>query len=48
MKTVPVLDVLLVVLEFVALFAATWIAWFVVVTVYQILMRKTKRRHIEV
>lgn len=45
MTTVPVFDVLLVVLEFVALFAATWIAWFAVVTVYQILNRKTKSRH---
>ena len=40
MTTVPVLDVLLVVLEFVALFAATWIAWFAVVTVYQFVSRR--------
>jgi hypothetical protein len=44
MTTVPVLDLLLVVLEFVALFAATWIAWFAVVTIYQIVNRKTKGR----
>jgi len=43
-RTVPVLDVLLVVAEFVALFAATWIAWFAVVTVYQIVSRRTKSR----
>jgi len=37
-----VFAVLLVVLEFVALFVATWIAWFAVLTVYQILTRKPK------
>ena len=44
MTTVPVLDLLLIVLEFVALFAATWIAWFAIVTLYQIVNRKTTRR----
>jgi hypothetical protein len=42
MTSVPVFAVLLVVLEFVALFVATWIAWFAVLTVYQILTRKPK------
>jgi hypothetical protein len=42
MTSVPVLDILLVVLEFVALFVATWIGWFAVVTIYQIVTRKTK------
>ena len=42
--TVPVLDVLLVVLEFIALFATTWIAWFALVTLYQVLSRKTRDR----
>jgi len=45
MTTVPVLDVLLVVLEFMALFATTWIAWFALVTLYQVVSRKTKNRH---
>jgi len=40
-RAVPVLDVLLVILEFAGLFLATWIAWFAVVTVYQILTRRT-------
>jgi hypothetical protein len=42
MTTVPVLDILLVVLEFVALFVGTWIAWFVLVTIYQYLTRRAK------
>ena len=42
MTTVPILDVLLVVLEFAALFIGTWIAWFALVTIYQILTRKAK------
>lgn len=37
-------DVLLVILEFAGLFVATWIAWFAVVTVYQILTRRTEGR----
>jgi hypothetical protein len=45
MTTVPVLDVLLVVLEFIALFATTWIAWFALVTLYQVLNRRSKSRH---
>jgi hypothetical protein len=45
MATVPVLDVLLVALEFVALFATTWIAWFAVITLYQFVHRKTRNRH---
>jgi hypothetical protein len=43
--TVPVLDLLLVVLEFIALFATTWIAWFLVVTLYQVVSRKARNRH---
>jgi hypothetical protein len=42
MTAVPILDILLVVLEFVALFVGTWIAWFAVVTIYQVLTRKTR------
>ena len=38
-------DVLLVVLEFAGLFMATWVTWFAVVTVYQILTRKMEGRH---
>jgi hypothetical protein len=45
MTSVPVFDVFLVVLEFAGLFVATWAAWFAVVTVYQIVTRKTKNRH---
>jgi hypothetical protein len=45
MRTVPVVDVLLVILEFAGLFVATWIAWFAVVTAYQILTRRTEGRH---
>ncbi|HXQ61903.1 MAG TPA: hypothetical protein VN796_06170 [Acidimicrobiales bacterium] len=45
MTTVPVLDLLLVVLEFVALFLATWIVWFALVIVYQHLTRRTRDRH---
>jgi len=45
MTSVPVLDIFLVILEFVALFVATWVAWFAVITVYQILMRRTKSHH---
>jgi hypothetical protein len=41
---VPALDILVVVLEFVALFATTWIAWFVVISVYQILTRRAEAR----
>jgi hypothetical protein len=44
MTSVPILDVLLVVLEFVALFVATWVAWFALVTIYQILTRRTRSR----
>jgi hypothetical protein len=44
MRTAPVADLLLIVLEFVALFAATWGAWFAVVTGYQILTRKSRSR----
>jgi hypothetical protein len=44
-RTVPVVDVLLVILEFAGLFVATWVAWFAVVTVYQILTRRTGGRH---
>jgi hypothetical protein len=40
MTATPVLDVLLVVAEFVALFAATWIAWFAVVALYQVMNRR--------
>ena len=43
LATVPVLDVLLVVLEFVALFAITWIAWFAVVTLWQFVTGRTRR-----
>lgn len=43
-RTVPMVAVLLVILEFVALFAATWIAWFAVVTLYQIVTRRSKKR----
>ena len=42
MTSVSVVDLLLVVVEFVALFAATWIAWFILVSLYQILTRRTK------
>jgi hypothetical protein len=42
MTSVSVFDVLLVVVEFIALFAATWIAWFILVSLYQILTRRTK------
>jgi hypothetical protein len=42
MTAVPVLDVLLVVLEFAALFVGTWIAWFALVSVYQFLTRRSK------
>jgi hypothetical protein len=42
MRTVPVVDVLLVILEFAGLFVATWVAWFAVVTTYQILTRRTR------
>jgi hypothetical protein len=42
MTSVSVFDVLLVVVEFVALFAATWIAWFVLISLYQILTRRTR------
>lgn len=45
MTTVPVLDVLLVVLEFVALFVATWVTWFVIITLYQVASRRTRARH---
>jgi hypothetical protein len=45
LTTVPVLDVLLVVVEFIALFAITWIAWFAVITLYQVVSRKTRNRH---
>ena len=44
MTTVPVVDVLLVALEFVALFLVTWIAWFCLVTLFQIWSTKTTRR----
>jgi hypothetical protein len=46
MTSVPVVDVILVVLEFIALFVATWIAWFAVITVYQMVTRWTKTRHV--
>ncbi len=42
MTTVPVVDVLLVVLEFVALFIGTWVAWFALVTIYQYLSSRAK------
>ena len=42
MTSVSAFDVLLVVVEFIALFAATWIAWFVLISLYQILTRRTK------
>ena len=42
MTASPVLDLLLVVAEFVALFAATWIAWFAVVALYQVMNRRTR------
>jgi len=42
MTSVSVVDLLLVVVEFVALFAATWIAWFILVSLYQILTRRTR------
>jgi hypothetical protein len=45
MTSVPVVDVLLVVAEFATLFAVTWIAWFAVVTAYQIVSRRAKNRH---
>ncbi|HXQ76229.1 MAG TPA: hypothetical protein VN791_07010 [Acidimicrobiales bacterium] len=45
MTSVPVFAVILVLLEFVALFAATWIAWFAILAVYQILTRKPRSRH---
>jgi hypothetical protein len=45
MTTVPVLDVLLVVLEFVALFVATWITWFAIVSLYQVVTRRARARH---
>jgi hypothetical protein len=45
MKTVPGVAVLLVVVEFVALFVATWIAWFAMVTLYQILTRRSKKKN---
>jgi len=41
---VPAWDILVVVLEFVALFATTWIAWFVVISVYQIVTRRAEAR----
>ena len=47
MRTAPVADLLLIVVEVVALFAATWGAWFAVVTGYQILTRKTRSRSVE-
>ncbi|MGH9016916.1 MAG: hypothetical protein ACRDY1_04125 [Acidimicrobiales bacterium] len=40
MTSVPVVDVLLVVLEFVGLFVATWVLWFAVVAVYQRVSRR--------
>jgi hypothetical protein len=43
-KNVPALDILVVVLEFVALFAITWIAWFIVISAYQILTRRAEAR----
>jgi VanZ family protein len=44
MRTMPASDLVLVVVEFVGLILATWIAWFVVTTVYEIWSRKTKGR----
>jgi hypothetical protein len=44
MTPVPVWDVLLVVVEFVALFVATWLTWFAVVTAYQFMSKKVKGR----
>jgi len=40
MPTVPVADLFLVVGEFVALFAVTWVVWFALVTVYQVFTRR--------
>jgi hypothetical protein len=45
MTSVPIVGVLLVILEFAALFVGTWVAWFAVVTIYQIVTRKMKGRH---
>ena len=45
MTSVPVVDLLLVLLEFAGLFIATWIVWFAIVTIYQIMMRRTQGRH---
>jgi hypothetical protein len=41
---VPAWDILVVFLEFVALFAITWIAWFAIISVYQILTKRAEAR----
>jgi len=42
MRAVPVVAVLIVVLEFVALFCLTWAAWFVLITLYGVVTRRTE------
>jgi hypothetical protein len=44
MKAVPAVDVVVVLLEFVALIAATWVTWFAVVIVHHTWSRRTKDR----
>ena len=42
----PAVDLLVVVLEFVGLFATTWIAWFALVGAYRVVSRRTRARRV--
>jgi hypothetical protein len=44
MTSKPAVDLLLIVLEFVGLFATTWIAWFALVSAYNFWTNRTKSR----
>ena len=46
MASEPAVDLLLVVVEFVGLFATTWIAWFALVGVYHVVTKRTRARRI--